>query len=169
MKQISKKIAAFLFLLAGCMPVTFTLSFLYRQQLIRHEMKEKLELEMLHTIIVPQAEVKWVKHKKEARVRDKMFDIKSYTLEKGQYTFKGLYDEEETALNNYFEKSTDQKNERGFAILSAFFKILLSIYPGDADEALISKNFANEYSQLILEHITSPFINIITPPPQQAS
>jgi len=132
-------------------------------------MKEKLELEMLHTIVVPQAEVKWVNHKKEIRVNDKMFDVKSFTLKKGQYIFKGLYDEEETALNNYFEKSTDQKNESGFQILSALFKMLQSIYPGDADETEISKKISNEYSPLILQHISSPFINILTPPPQQAS
>ena len=169
MKQMSKKIAAFLLLLAGFMPVMFTLFFLYEQQLIRQEMKEKLEHEKLHTIVVPEAEVKWVKYKKEVRIRDKMFDVKSFTLKKGQYIFKGLYDEEETALNDYFEKSTDQKNERGLHILSALFKILQSIYPGDADEALISKNITKEYSPLILQHITSPFKNIITPPPQQVS
>ncbi len=169
MKQISKKIAAFLFLLAGFMPVMFTLFFLYKQQLIRHGMKEKLELEMLHTIVVPEAEVKWVKYKKEVRVRDKMFDVKSFTLKKGQYIFKGLYDEEETVLNNYFERSTDQKNEKELHILSSLFKILQSIYPGDSEEALLSKSTSHEYSPLILQHITSPFINIITPPPQQAS
>ena len=129
-------------------------------------MKEKLELEMLHTIVVPEAEVKWVKYKKEIRVNDKMFDVKSFTHEKGQYIFKGLYDEEETALNNYFEKSTDRKNERGVQVLSALFKMLQSIYPGDYDEALISEKISKLFSPLTLQPITSPFINILTPPPQ---
>ena len=168
MKHLLKKIAAFLFLLAGFMPVMFTLFFLYKQQLIRHEMKEKLELEMLHTIIVPEAEVKWVKYKKEIRVTGKMFDVKSFTVKKDQYIFKGLYDDEETVLNNYFERSTDQKDERVFHILSTLFKILQSIYPGDPDELVISKNIAKEYFPLILQHISSPHINILTPPPQRA-
>ncbi|HET6768635.1 MAG TPA: hypothetical protein VFH08_14585 [Chitinophagaceae bacterium] len=169
MKHFCKKIAAFLFLLAGIMPVTFTLFFLFKQQMIRHKMKEKLELEMLHTIVVPEAEVKWVKYKKEIQVNDKMFDVKSFTLKEGQYIFEGLYDEEETALNSYFEKSTDQKNEREFQMLSELFKILQSIYPGDADQTVITANISNVYSPLILQHISSPFISILTPPPQQAS
>lgn len=168
MKQLSKKIGAFLFLLAGFMPVMFTVFFLYKQQLIRHEMKEKLELEMLQTIVVPEAEVTWVKYQKEIRVKGKMFDVKSFTLKTGQYIFNGLYDEEETALNNYFEKSTDQKNEKGFHILSALFKMLQSIYPGDSDEALIPKKNSKLFCPLILQPITSPFINILTPPPQQS-
>ena len=169
MKHLCKKIAPFLFLPAGIMPVMFTLFFLFKQQMIRHEMKEKLELEMLHTIVVPEAEVKWVKYKKEIHVNDKMFDVKSFTLKEGQYIFKGLYDEEETALNSYFEKSTDQKNEREVQILSELFKILQSIYHGDPDQAVITTNISNVYSPLILHHISSPFINILTPPPQLAS
>ena len=108
MKHLLKKIVSLAFLLAGFMPVIFTLLFLYKQQQIRHEMKEKLEEEMLHTIIVPVAEVQWVKYKKEIRYEGKMFDIESFTVKNGQYIFNGLYDDDETALNNYFEKNTDQ-------------------------------------------------------------
>ena len=166
MKHFFKKIVAFIFLLTGFMPVVFTLSFLYKQQLIRHEMKEKLEREMLHTIIVPEAEVQWVKYKKEIRFQEKMFDIKSFTIKNGQYIFTGLYDEEETALTNYFGKSTEQKNDSRSKILSAFFQLLQSIYPADSDEILISMNISKTFCPLILQDISSPFINILTPPPQ---
>ena len=166
MKQFLKKIIAFSFLLAGFMPVLFTLFFLYKQQLIRHEMKEKLERQMLHTVIVSRADVVWVKYKKEIHIHDKMFDVKSFIIKNDQYVFTGLYDEEETALNSYFEKNTKQKNERGCQVLSAFFQLLQSIYPGDSDEILISKNISKVYCPLILQHISSPFINILTPPPQ---
>jgi hypothetical protein len=166
MKRFLKKITAFTFLLTGFMPVLFTLFFLYKQQLIRYEMKEKLERQMLHTVIVPRADVVWVKYKKEIRIHGKMFDVKSFTVKNGQYIFIGLYDDEETALNNYFEKSTDQKNERGFYILSALFKMLQSIYPGDSSDILISNNISKAYCPLNLQHISFPFRNILTPPPQ---
>ena len=148
------------------MPVLFTLLFLYKQQLIRHEMKEKLEEEMLHTIVVPVAEVQWVKHKKEIRFQGKMFDIKSITEKNDQYIFTGLYDEEETALNNYFEKNTEQKNERGHQVLTTLFQLLQSMYPGDPDETLVFENISKSYGPLILQHITHPAKNIPTPPPQ---
>jgi len=148
------------------MPVLFTLLFLFKQQLVRHEMKEKLEQEMLHTIIVPVAEVQWVKYKKEIRFQGKMFDIKSFTIKNGQYSFTGLYDEEETALNNHFEKNTEQKNEREHEVLSTLFQLLQSVYPGDPDETLVFENISRAYRPLILQHIPTPFINILTPPPQ---
>lgn len=148
------------------MPVVFTLLFLYKQQLIRHEMKEKLEEEMLHTIIVPVAEVQWVKYKKEIRFQDKMFDIESITVKNGQYIFTGLYDDEETALNNYFKKNTEQKNESGYQVLSTLFQLLQSMYSENPDETLVFKNISKAYRPLILQNMSSPFINILTPPPQ---
>ena len=129
-------------------------------------MKEKLERAMLRTIVVPEAEVQWVKYKKEIRVQEKMFDVKSFTIKNGHYIFKGLYDEEETALTDYFGKNSGQKNDRGYKVLSAFFQLLQSIYPADPDEILISKNISKTYCPLILQHIPSPFISILTPPPQ---
>lgn len=129
-------------------------------------MKEELEREMLHTIMVPEADVHWVKYKKEIRVQEKMFDVKSFTIKNGQYIFTGLYDEEETALTNYFGENTGQKNDSGYRILSAFFQLLQSIYPADAGEFLMFRNISKAFCPLILQHMRSPFINILTPPPQ---
>jgi len=166
MKQLLKNTIAFSFLLTGFMPVLFTIFFLCKQQLIRHEMKEKLERQMLHTVIVSKADVVWVKYKKEIRIQDKMFDIESFTIKNDQYVFTGLYDDEETALNNYLEKNTEQKNEREYQLLSSLFQLLQSIYPENFDEILVSPTISKSYCPLILQHISSPFINILTPPPQ---
>jgi len=166
MRHLLRKIVVLGFLLAGFMPVLFTLLFLYKQQLVRHEMKEKLEEEMLHTIIVPVAEVQWVKYNKEIHFQDKMFDIESITVKNGQYIFTGLYDDDETALNNYFEKNTEQKNESGYQVLSTLFQLLQSMYSENPDATLVFKNISKAYRPLILHNISSPFINILTPPPQ---
>ena len=166
MKQLLKKITAFFLLLVGAIPVLFTLFFLIRQQIIRHEMKEKLEQEMLHTILIPEAEVQWVKYKKEIRFRNKMFDVESFTVKDGQFSFKGLYDDDETALNSDFEKNTHQKNEKGYQVLTTLFQLLQNVYSVNSSETLTSENISKEYSPIILQHITSPFINILTPPPQ---
>lgn len=129
-------------------------------------MKEKLERQMLHTVTVSRADVVWVKYKKEIRIHDKMFDVKSFDIKNDQYTFTGLYDEEETALNNYFEKNTEQKNERKYQVLSSLFQLLQSIYPEKFYEMLIFTTVSKAYCPLILQHMSSPFINILTPPPQ---
>ena len=129
-------------------------------------MKEKLERQLLHTVTVSKADVVWVKYKKEIRINDNMFDIESFTIKNDQYIFTGLYDEEETALNKYLEKNTEQKNEREYQLLSSLFQLLQSIYPENFDEILASATISKPYSPLILQHISSPFINILTPPPQ---
>ena len=129
-------------------------------------MKEKLERQMLHTVTVSKADLVWVKYKKEIRIHHKMFDVKSFTVKNDQYIITGLYDEEETALNNYFEKNTEQKNEREHQVLSSLFQLLQAIYPENFDEMLISPTISKAYSPLILQYISSPFINILTPPPQ---
>ena len=129
-------------------------------------MKEKLERQMLHTVTVSKADVVWMKYKKEIRIHDKMFDIESFSIKNDQYIFTGLYDDEETALNNYLEKNTDQNNEREYQLLSSLFQLLQSIYPGHFDEILGPLTISKSYCPLILRHISSPFINILTPPPQ---
>ena len=129
-------------------------------------MKEKLERQMLHTVTVSKADVVWVKYKKEIRIHDKMFDIESFAIKNDQYIFTGLYDEEETALNNYLEKNTEQKNEREHQLLSSLFQLLQSMYPENFEEILASSISSKSYCPLILKHISSPFINILTPPPQ---
>ena len=166
MKNLLKKILSFSLLLTGSLPVVFTLFFLCKQQLVRHAMKEKLERQMLHTIIVPEAEVQWVKYKKEIHLNDKMFDVESFIVKNGQYIFTGLFDDEETALNNYFEKNTEQKNERENHILSVLFQLLQSVYPGNSADILIGGDNCRTYCCLILSNISSPIKNILTPPPQ---
>lgn len=148
------------------MPLLFTFFFLFTQQLIRHEMKEKLEKKMLHTIRVPEYKVEWVKFKKEIRVDGKMFDIKFFSIDNGEYTFTGLYDKDETALNKYFEKNTDQNKTAANHILSSLFKMLQSIYANDMTEPIPTATVSISFAPLILQHTSSPFKDILTPPPQ---
>ena len=95
-----------------------------------------------------------------------MFDIKSLAVKNGQYIFTGLYDDEETALNNYFENNTEQKNERNNSILASLFHLLQSVYPGNSNDTLIQKDNSGIYCCIVLSNLPSPTMNIPTPPPQ---
>ena len=129
-------------------------------------MKEQLEEEMLHSIKVPVSEVHWVRAKKEIRFEGKMFDIKSFYVKNGEYVFTGLYDEEETALNNYFEKNTDQNKSATNHVLSSLFKLLQSIYSDDITETMPLADGPITFCPLILQYTSPPFKDILTPPPQ---
>lgn len=129
-------------------------------------MKEKLEQKLVHNISVAEAKVVWVKYKKEIQVDGKMFDIKSFREENGQYHFTGLFDDDETALNNYFEKNTEKKNERSNRLLASLFQLLQSVYPGDSIDTIMQEDNSLVYCCLVLSNIQSPIKNILTPPPQ---
>ncbi len=132
--------------------------------MIRYEMKEKLEKEFLHTITVPKDEVTWVKYNKEIIVGDKLFDVKSFSEKNGLYFFIGLFDAEETALNNLLEKDTDDKNEN--ELLGQLFQCLQSPCINVSFAQVIIAGQNNTCSFPILLDISIPFINIPTPPPQ---
>jgi len=166
MKNLIKKILPIAFLITASTPVIFTLFFLIKQQAIRHSMKEKLELEYLHTITVPADNVYWVKFKKEISIQNKLFDVKSYSIENNQYVFTGLFDEDETVLNNYFENSIDHKNENGNQVLVKLFQWLQSAFPNNNTDLALTNVAESNYDHLTLQHIPFPIISILTPPPQ---
>jgi hypothetical protein len=146
------------------MPVIFTLLFLYKQQLIRHEMKEKLEISLLQTITINEKDVVWMDDH-EIWVNEHMFDIQTKKLENGIYTFTGLYDEEETNLVKKHKDTTEKNNEKN-QLLSSLFQLLQSVFIEDDANSLNTDLIMAEYRPLILQHMASPFINILTPPPQ---
>jgi len=126
-------------------------------------MKEKLEEEFLHTIVIPEEQIMWVKYNEEINVGNKLFDINSYSEKNGLYFFLGLFDAEETALNDLLEKENDEKNENEF---SQLFQWLQSPYTSLAFDSYVIKDDSKIFCFPILLHIPSPFINILTPPPQ---
>lgn len=134
--------------------------------MIWHEMKEKLETSLLQTITINEKEVVWMDDH-EIWVNEHMFDIHSKKLEKGIYTFTGLYDEEETILVKKHKDTTEKNNEES-QLLSSLFQLFQSAFIENETNSLIT-NLITEYRPLILQNISSPFKAILTPPPQSAS
>lgn len=72
-------------------------------------MLERVEKEQLTTIKIPEKEIEWYNPGHEIIIEGKMFDIKSIHLENGIYTISGLFDEDETELNNLEEDYASQE------------------------------------------------------------
>jgi len=145
------------------MPFLFTVFFLARQQVIRHQMKEMLEKEISHTIIIPKDEVVWVRYNEEISIDAKLFDVKSFSEKNGIYFFNGLFDADEASLNDLLEKETDNKNETQ---CSQLFQWLQSPCTGSTFELFELIDHYKIHSFPILLDISSPFLRIPTPPPQ---
>ena len=127
-------------------------------------MKEKLETSLLQTITINEKDVVWMDDH-EIWVNEYMFDIHTKKLVNGIYTFTGLFDEQETNLVNK-HKDTTEKNKEENQLLSSLFQLLQSAFIEDEANSLLTGLIITEYRPLILRNISSPFINIITPPPQ---
>ena len=164
LKQIVIKIRTFFLTVIALIPVLFVCCFLIQQQIIRHEMKEKLEQQSLHTITATAKDFHWMEEGKEIMVDGKMFDIHSYSQKNGTYFFTGLFDEEETSLVQQLEKTTDRTHDN--KTLIRFFQLLQSgFYSTQQNNICIIKLTSQ---QILTNKPSFPtvFICIPTPPPR---
>src|SRR5215213_2176935 len=86
------------------LPCLYCLYFQVKHQMIRWEMKERLEHEAVQTIVVPANKFLWYDEGREIILDGKMFDVKSITQQNGNYTITGLFDEDETQLHIALKK-----------------------------------------------------------------
>ncbi|HET9747298.1 MAG TPA: hypothetical protein VFP97_16400 [Chitinophagaceae bacterium] len=147
------------------MPLVFSASLMIRLKIVQHEAKEKLEKSMLETLVLCAGEFNWYKKNKEISIGGRLFDVKSFSEMNGRYTFKGIYDENETALNKQINYSF---NERTNQLLTGVFQLLFSAFSTNSPELTTVKTQSAISFPLILHHLAFPFLDIPTPPPQLA-
>ena len=136
---------------------------MFQKREIREKMKDKMETDKLQKIVLQEDKVVWM-DKHEIWVNEHMFDIHSKKLEKGVYTFTGLYDEEETELVKKEKKAAENNNEQS-KLLVHFFK-LLPVFCHIATENLNISASNNSFNFLDSQHSVSQYKEIVTPPPQ---
>ena len=107
--RIRRILAISVIFLASSLPLFFSGFFLSSRLVIRKLMLERVETEQLTTIKIPEKEIVWYNPGYEIIIEGKMFDIKSIHLEDGIYTISGLFDEDETELNNLEEDYASQE------------------------------------------------------------
>ena len=128
LKTTTKKTITYFLLFLAAVPLIYILTFKVQQHTIRHKMNARLEANVLHTICIPEHDVHWMKNGKEISVNGKMFDIKSFHINEGVYVFKGLYDDEETALREQLQKE-QETNSTNSKQLTRLFQLLQSSLP----------------------------------------
>ncbi len=137
------------------------------QFVIKHEMKEKLENQMLQTISLKKSDVIWVKKNAEISLNGRMFDIKSITEKNDLIIFKGLFDDEETAIVKFVEQHSHKGTNNQQTSFSSYFQLFLTVYKS---ASIVEHNFflkdtlsfRIENNLSILKHLQK--INI--PPPK---
>lgn len=84
--------------------------FIARRAHIRFEMMEKLERENLVIISIPVQQFRWYEQDKEILLGNRMFDVRELQRVGDHYLVKGLYDDEETALEQQVLRMQEQED-----------------------------------------------------------
>ncbi len=166
LKTATKRTTALLFTLLGFAPLLFILLTGIKQQGIRHNMRRRLESNMLHTITIAKKDVRWLKDGKEILINGRMFDIKSSkSAGDGKISFTGLYDDEETSLVKEISKNQQNENNAGGKLLAQLFQLLSSTFNNTAQEIFIPSLNSNPFP-VMAQQLPSRFKTILSPPPQ---
>lgn len=95
-----RKIALVLFCMIAAIPLFMSPAFLAGRIVIRKAMLSRLKDTGLQSLSIPVHQLKWYSEGHELLVDGRMFDVKSIQLKGDNYQVTGLYDDDETDLNN---------------------------------------------------------------------
>jgi hypothetical protein len=167
LKTIIKKITILFFILPGIVPLLFIIFTLIKQQAIHRKMEQQLESKMLHTITLAESDIHWLKEGKEILINGRMFDVKTFkNIGIGKVVITGLFDEEETLLVNQVKKQHQNDTDNGTKSLAQFFQLLQITHHNTSEEIFIPYFSCSNYFPGDESRPTSPFVTILTPPPQ---
>lgn len=166
MKKTGTVILICLLFIAAAMPAGFSVIFLVKQQIIRHQMLEKMEVTILQTIRVSASEIRWIKKDKEILYNGKMFDVKTLRLENEQYIIHGLYDDDETSLNRLLDNELSHRNSNGNRLLTHFFLWLQTSMPGNDFPILDTPSYPKHQIFTFTPTLSIGFITIPFSPPR---
>lgn len=117
--QPKRWIIAFVMLVVISTPSFLFMLWKFQQVIVRYEMMEKLDRSKLQTIKIPASQVHWHEENREIVVDGILFDVKSFEKITGtdSMLFIGLFDLEETELEEKSGKLIQEKNEPDKTIL----------------------------------------------------
>nr|HQU56326.1 hypothetical protein [Chitinophagaceae bacterium] len=141
------------------------LVFTIHQQSVRKEMNKKLQYEQLQTIVLAENEIKWVKAGEEIIIDGKMFDIKSFEIFNGKIVFHGLFDKEETTLQQQLVNSWEKNQTNKNLLLGQLFETLEGFYFHSVQNTILLSNCSVQFSPFSDITLLNQFEEIPTPPP----
>ncbi len=136
--------------------------------LVRNDAKERLEKEHLQIIHVAAKDIQWTQKGKEITIGDRLFDVKEFSHDDNGYVLKGIYDDEEFALDIKLKDAWRQQHSNNTLILLKYFQFLGLGY---SHEPFLKTAWPSESVKLYAKQIhfynKQIFLKIPYPPPQQ--
>lgn len=165
--HLPKTIAGIPVIFLILLPCMYCLYFQGKQQVIRYEMRQKLESEQVQTVIVPVKDFKWYEEGREIIVDGMMFDVKSMIRQGDNYLITGLFDERETELHIALGRLHERSEEGADASLVA--KVLSTTWVSPAAYYSITLITPTQLSVKRInpaDQLYNTFLSIQTPPPR---
>jgi len=130
-----------------------------------HRMERTLEQDKLQTISFPASKIQWVEKGREILVENKMFDIKSYSIENGIFTAQGVYDEHETKAVNLLNGHISEGQQNFFVIrLLLLVQCFIALVYFTISFHL--KPSIKKTKSYFFKKYSNPFLLLFTPPPK---
>lgn len=167
MTGAKKNMTALMLLLLVALPLLVSVGYILQKQYVRHQMKEHLEKVSLQTLLLQPNQLHWAKPGKELWVNNQLFDVKEMQLTAKGYLIQGLFDTQETAIN---QKAAQQSESQSNDSQLAMQWLLLSLYPPTENVTLLPVPTVQQRQQhgYYQSDIHSISLGVITPPPNLA-
>jgi hypothetical protein len=124
--EIRKKLAACVLFMSMMGPFLSHFHFAISRSMHRHEMWEMAESENFETLTLKKNELVWIKKHKEILINGTYFDVKKIAYKEDMVIVTGIYDNEEKALEEKFEREQESNNNdaRALAKLISWWQLV---------------------------------------------
>ena len=95
-----------------------------KESIAKREAQKNMKICPLQTIRLKKRNVAWVEAEKEILIDGQLFDIKEIRETKTEITVTGIFDKEETFLQNLSENITGKEKKEQGILLTEYFKFL---------------------------------------------
>ena len=169
MTCFKNKILSLILMLITAIPVSYSIYFFVKQQIIHHIMAEALEQNGLHTITTTIGKARWVSPGKEILVDGHLFDVESFKQTGNNLQLTGLYDTEEDHLNEQLSKIEQQKSRGNSCDYTLLISLLFQPFFTERNPTPHHNLYyttINQYEFLFSENLYSTSLSVIIPPPK---
>lgn len=167
MMGAKKNITAFTLLLLVASPLLVSIAYIVQKQYVQHQMKEQLKKANLQTLLLQPDQLHWAKAGKELWVNSQLFDVKEIQLTGQGYLIQGLFDTQETAINQKAAQQSDAQAEGAQVTLK--WLLMTLYYPSENIMHLPLPPIPSGQQYIPYQAATASIsLSVITPPPNLA-
>ena len=163
---MARKIGSIILCFIAAIPLFVSHAFMIGRIVIRRSMLSTLEESRVQTLYIPKLELKWYAEGHELLVDSRMFDVKSIISVGDHFEVTGLFDDDETELNQMIVSAQGRRGRDSSLILFKPCMGILAIIPTASSWIATVANMSDscKFPPLILSLADGFLRKLIHPP-----